>query len=303
MTDSQKGNTYIIIEMVLWSLFPIVSLLGLKNIASIVSLFWVNLFATLFFLILTVSRGKLFELKNKKAWYYTFGTVFLINIIYYGLFFFALDKTTPANAAIVALFEIVPSYIFFQLIKKEQFHKKHVFGIMFALIGTLIVLLPKAGRVSDGDFIILLAVFFPPVGNWCQQQTRKLVSSESALFLRHLIAAPFLYILTIIFNTPVGNYDISNIFWFLLLNGIFIFGLSKIFWLEAIHRMSVTRALAIGSLSPIFTVLFAWLLLRQSPTSVQLISLPFLIVAILILTNFKFKNSSKKEETLDNDLV
>ena len=296
MTEGQKGNTYIVIEMIIWSLFPIVSLLGLKGIASIVSLFWVNLFAALFFFLMVVFRGKLFELKNKKAWFYTLGVVFFINIIFYGLFFFALAKTTPANAAIVGLFEIIPSYLFFQIIRKEQFKKSHLLGIFFALVGTLIVLLPKAGKINTGDIIILVAVFFPPIGNWCQQQSRKLISSESALFLRHLISIPFLYLLAIIFSTPVGNYNISSIIGWLLLNGIVIFGLSKILWVESIHRMSVTRALAVNSLNPAFTVLFAWFLLHQVPTYVQLLSLPFLIASILVLTNFKFNRKSSVAE-------
>lgn len=296
MTETQKGNIYIISEMILWSLFPIVSLLGLNGLPGIVSLFWVNLFAMIFFLAIMLFRGKMYELKNKKAWYYTFGTVVLINIIFYGLFFYALDKTTPVNAAIVALFEIVPSYIFFQMIKKESFSKKHLLGIVLAIVGALIVLLPRAGQVNSGDFIILLAVFFPPVGNWCQQQTRKLVSSESALFIRHFMAMPFLFFLALLFKTPVFDFNISGTLWWLILNGIFIFGVSKIFWLEAIHRMSVTKAIAINGLNPIFTVLFSWLIIKELPTMVQIFSLPFLIISIFLLTNFDFW---KKEKLID----
>lgn len=289
MTENQKGNLYIISEMILWSFFPIVSLLGLKGLPSMVSLFWVNLFAMIFFLAIVVFRKKMFELKNKQAWYYTFGTVILINIIFYGLYFYALGKTTAANVAIVALFEIVPTYIFFQIIKKEHFSTKHIIGIIFAIAGALIVLLPKAGQINIGDFIILFAVFFPPFGNWCQQQTRKLISTESALFLRHFIAMPFLFFIAFLFKTSVLDFNINNVVWWLLLNGIIIFGLSKIFWLEALHRMSVTKALAISGLNPIFTVFFSWLILKESPTFVQIFSLPFLIISVLILTDFRWK--------------
>lgn len=297
MNESKKGNAYAIGEMILWSLFPVVSLLGLKGLPSIVSLFWVNLFAMVFFLILMVAKGRTYELKNKKAWVFTIGTVILINIMYYGLFFYALDKTTSANAAIISLLEIVPSYIFFQLIKKENILKKHILGILFAVVGALIVLLPKAGGVHTGDFIILIAVFFPPFGNWCQQQTRNIVSTDTALFLRHFMAIPFLFVLAYVFHTPVSNYTISPVIGWLLLNSILIFGLSKILWLEAIHRMSVTRALAINGLNPIFTMLFAWFMVNQSPTLVQIFSLPFLVIAILLLTNFSL---NKKETEVAN---
>jgi len=289
ITDAQKGNIYIILEMIIWSLFPIISILGLSGVASMVSLFWVNVFSTIFFLIIVLFRGNISDFKNKKVWFYSLGAVVFIDVLLYGLFFIALEKTTPANASIVALFEIVPSYFFFQILRKEKFKTKYIFGIILAMVGVFIVLSPKAGGVNIGDLIILIACFFPPLGNLYQQKARNLASTESVLFLRHLMALPFLYLLTVIFRTPIGNYDISNVFGWLLLNGVLIFGLSKIFWVEAIHRMTVTRALAVNSLNPVFTVLFAWLLLRQAPTYVQLVSLPFLIGAILLLTNFKFK--------------
>ncbi len=294
MTEKKKGNIFIILEMILWSFFPIVSLLGLKGVPSFVSLFWVNLFATLFFFFIVLFRGKLKELKNKRVWFLTIGVVVFINILYYGLYFFALERTTPANAAIVAMFEIVTSYVFFQIIKKESFPKKHIVGIIVAIIGALIVLLPKAGGVNMGDYVMLIAVFFPPFGNWCQQQVRKSISSESALFLRHLLATPFILLMMYMFSTPIGAYDISEVVWWLIFNGILIFGLSKIFWLEAIHRMSVTKALAINGLSPIFTVLFAWFLLGQNPTIVQLLALPFLLISVWLLTDMRFSKNSAK---------
>lgn len=294
MTESKKGNIFIILEMILWSLFPIISILGLEGVPVFVSLFWVNLFAVLFFFFIVLFRRKFFELKNKRVWFLTMGTVLFINVLFYGLYFLSLKYTTPANASIVSMFEIVTSYLFFQVIKKESFSKKHIVGIIFAIIGALIVLLPKAGGVNVGDYVMFIAVFFPPFGNWCQQQVRKSISSETALFLRHLLATPFLILMTYIFSTSLFDFNISNVFWWLLLNGILIFGLSKIFWLEAIHRMSVTKALAINGLNPILTVLFAWLILNQNPTFFQVFALPFLLVAVWLLTDMRFKRNSAK---------
>ena len=288
MTETKKGNIFILSEMVLWSLFPIVSLLGLKGLPSIVSLFWVNLFCTIFFFLIMVFKNRWHELKNKQLWYYILGAVIFIHIIFYGLYFFALGKTVPTNAAIVALFEIVPSYIIFQIIKKERLDRKHIFGIVLAIIGALIVLLPGVKGIHTGDLIILGAVFFAPFGNWCQQQARKISSTETTLFLRHLLATPFLFILIYFMGFSIEIGKIENVIGWLLLNSILIFGVSKILWVEAIHRMSVTKALAINSLNPVFTMLFSWLLLMQLPTPVQFISLPFLVLSIIILTDFKF---------------
>ncbi len=296
MTEAKKGNIFIISEMILWSLFPIFSTLGFKGISPMVSLFWVNVFATVFFFVLMWKPGRWQELRNRKVWIHTLWIVLFICIIFYGLMFYGLSKTTPANVAIIALFEIVPTYIFFQIIKKEHFDSKHIFGIILAITGALIVLLPKAGVASGGDFLILLAVFAPPIGNWYQQKVRKVASTETILFLRHLLSIPFVLALIYLFGMSIKVSAISGALGWLLLNGILVFGFSKIFWVEAIHRMSVTRALAIGSLSPIFTVLFAWLIMHQAPTVFQLTALPFLVVSVWILTNMRFKKNSDTVE-------
>lgn len=294
MTEDKKGNIFIISEMILWSLFPVVSALGLKGVPGMVSLFWVNLFATFFFFMLMFIRGKWRELFSKKLFYYSLAVVFFINIAFYGLYFFALEKTSTSNVAIIALFEIVPSYLLFQVIRKESFSVKHLLGVIIAVIGAFIVLFPKAGKINIGDLIILCAVFFAPIGNWYQQKARDIASTETALFLRHLLTIPFLFIIVYAMGSSINFLEISNVIWWMILNGVLIFGLSKVFWVEAIHRMTVTKAVAINSLSPVLTILFVWFLLKESPTYFQLLSLPFLLISIIMLTDLKFSLFKRK---------
>lgn len=293
MTEAKKGNIFILVQVVLWALFPVITVLGLSGVSSLVSLFWVNVFAALFFFCIFAFRNKWHELKNKQLWFYILGIVVFIGIIFYGLYFWGLSKTTAGNGSLIALFEIVPSYIFFQLIRKEYLSRKQIIGIVLMIIGAFIVLFPKAGSINAGDWIIFIAVFFAPLGNLFQQKARKIASSETILFLRHIVAVPILFGLAVLFGSSFSDFNISSVIFWLVVNGIFVFGLSKLFWLEAIHRMTVTKALALSSLAPAGTVLFAWLLLGQTPTSVQLISLPILIVATVLITNVQFKKNSE----------
>jgi len=50
----------------------------------------------------------------------------------------------------------------------------------------------------------------------------------------------------------------------------------------------VTKALAISSLAPFFTIIFSWLFFNQSPNYIQLLSLPLLIIGIFIITDVNF---------------
>lgn len=292
MTEAKKGNIYILTQVILWSLFPVITILGLSGVSSMVSLFWVNLIAAGFFFVIFAVRNKWHELKNLQLWYYVFGIVIFIGVIFYGLYFLGLSKTTPGNGSLVALFEIVPSYIFFQLIRKEHLTRKQIIGIILMMIGACIVLFPKTGVINSGDWIIFFAVFFPPLGNLFQQKARKIASSETVLFLRHAMSAPILFLIIIITGHSLSQFDISTVLIWLLINGILVFGFTKLLWLEAIHRMTVTKALALSSLSPAGTVLFAWIFLGQIPTVVQIIALPILIIATILITNVQFKKNS-----------
>ena len=298
MTETQKGHLYIIFEGLIWALFPIVTILGLKNMPSIVGLFWATSFSALFFLALMIYRNKWSELKNLKVWKYSLGVAIFIGVIFYGLFFYGLTKTVSTNGAIVGLFEVVTSFLFFQIFKKQQIPKKYIIGVILATIGALLIFIPKFGHFYVGDLFILLATFFAPIGNWFQQKGRMIASSETIMFVRTLITSIFLFIFSLLTNlSPVAHLSNKTIWW-ILLNGILIFGISKILWIEGIHRINVTKALAINSLSPFFTMIFAFIIIGDSPNYAQLFSLPFLIIGVFLLTNFDFgKFSFKNKKT------
>ncbi|MEI8270559.1 MAG: DMT family transporter [bacterium] len=228
-------------------------------------------------------------MKNKSILVSIIVIACFIGVIFYGLFFYGLTKTVSANGAIVALFEVATSYLFFQIIRKEYIPKKHIYGIIFATLGALLIFLPKFGHFYSGDIFIILATLFPPLGNWYQQKARNIASGETILFMRHILTLPFLCVLAFYFGTSPFIQLQGSTIWWLLLNGIFIFGLSKILWVEGIHRMTVTKALAIHSTYPFFTIIFAWLLVGDKITLAQFFSLPLLIVGVFLLTNVSFK--------------
>jgi drug/metabolite transporter (DMT)-like permease len=300
MTESQKGDIFILSSALIWSLFPVVTVLGIKGISSMTALFWATSFSIIFFSLMMTFKKRWKEAKNFKVWKYALGIAIFNGVIYYGLYFYALTKTLPANAAIVALFEVVTSYVFFQLIHKEHISRKHILGIIIATIGAIFIFLPKVGHFYIGDLFIIIATFLTPFGNSYAQKARKLVSSETLMFIRNLIAIPFLFVLVIILGTSSisESFSFGDSFWWLILNGLIILGLSKIFWTEGIHRISVTKALALGTICLFFTIIFTWIIIGQAPTLAQLLSLPLLILGILLLTDVKIKFLSQKTRML-----
>lgn len=70
---------------------------------------------------------------------------------------------------------------------------------------------------------------------------------------------------------------------FLLINGLFLFGLGKVLWIEGIHRISVTKANALSAISPLLTLFFAFLFLGQHPTGWQLTAFVPMFFGVILL--------------------
>jgi drug/metabolite transporter (DMT)-like permease len=285
MTEQRKGELIILSQTFIWGAFPIVTILSYARLSSWSTLAWSMFFAGLFFAGIMTYRKTWHELRNPVLWQYVLMAVLFISILYYGLYFTGLTKTTAGNAGIIALFEIFTSYVFFHLIRKDHIPFEHIVGALLMIAGAAIVLSPNFSQFNAGDMLVLAATFFAPVGNFFTQKARKIASSESIMFLRCALTVPAVILLSYALSNPVSFADARSALGFLLLNGIIIFGASKLMWVEGIHRISVTKALSLSSIAPLFTLLFAWIFLRQSPTGWQLISLAPMILGVFMLTD------------------
>lgn len=289
LSEQRKGEALLLLERLLWSLFPIVTVLSFSHVPSLVAFAWTTLCSGIFFAAILVYKGTWREMYNRDLWRYLIWVALSIGVCFYGLYFFGLSKTTPGNAALIALFEVFTSFIFFHVLRKDSITKEHVLGAFFMVLGAVIVLAPSATTFGGGDILILCATLFPPLGNYFQQRAREIASSETIMFMRTLLATPVIFFLAYVFAPQVSFADIWNGLPIFLVNGIFLMGLTKLLWIEVIHRMSVTKAAALGSISPLITLFFAWLILNQAPSALQLLSnIPFILGVLLLTDNVRF---------------
>lgn len=286
----RKGEIFIILAVLAGALFPVITILSYNTLSPLVSFAGSTFFAAVFFAVVLTIRKKWHELKNKAALKDVLLTTLIIGIIYYLLFFFGLRHTSAGNASIIVLTEIFFSYFFFHVWRKDHLPSEHKIGIVLMATGALIVLYPTLEGFTGGEILILIASFIAPLGNFFQQRARRMVSSESIMFVRSLIGTLFIFSLILIFKQSISYPDLKSSIIPLLINGIFLFGLSKIFWIEGIHRINVTKANALGSISPLFTLVFAWILLKDIPTVWQLLSLAPMTLGVIFLGMNKKNN-------------
>ena len=285
LPEQRKGELYVVSAGAIFGLFPVLVVLTYDALSSLASLAWSTLFATLFFAVLIVYRGRWRELTNPAIWKHGALITLFIGVLFYGFYFFGLEHTSPGNAAIIVLFQVFTAFLFFNVFRKENISTGHKLGAILMVIGAVVVLGRNFSGINIGDVLILIATFFTPFGNYFQQQAREFASSETIMFVRSVLSTIVLFPVMYAWNASAELADVREVLLFLLASGILVLGLEKVLWIEAIHRISVTKAQALGSISPFFALIFVWLFLGQFPTLWQLLSLLPFTLGVLLLTD------------------
>lgn len=265
--------------------FQVVIVLTFNSLPALISLAFCTVLAALFFAATMQYKQKWHELGNPLLWRYGLYAAFFISVLLYGLIFIGLKYTTPGNAAILNLLPVFTSFLFFNVLHREPISLDYKIGAALMVVGALIILAPSYGHINIGDLLIFLAMFCPPIGNFFQQKARQIASSETVLFARSVLAIPVLFLIAFAIGESVSFAQLQTALPYLLVNGLLILGLSKIFWIEGIHRIPVTKAEAICGASPFIALFLAWLILGQSPTIWQFASVIPLVLGVLLLTD------------------
>lgn len=283
LDQEKRGEFFILLQALLWSLFPVITILSYDHLPPLVTFGWSTFFASFFFGGVLTLRHRWGEITDRSSLKNILWATFFLGILYYSLVFLGLRYTSAGNASLIASTEIFFSFTFFHVWRRDFISPKIILGAIFMLVGAFIVLYPNTTKLHLGDLLILMAAMIAPFGNYFQQRARERVSSEMILFIRSSISTPVVFILAYLFREKVFITDLKNSAAFILINGLLLLGFSKILWVEGIHRISVTKSNALASTSPPLTLLFAWLFLNNIPTRFQLLSIAPIIIGMVLL--------------------
>lgn len=290
------GMSYILLSSVLWASFPVITTLGFHALPVFTSAALTTFFSTLFFFTLVLLEKRP-NRPSKQCIRQIVTACILIGIGYYFFTYVGISLTTPGNAAIVMLMEIFFSYLFISVIgRHEPLIPAHVFGALLMIGGVLFVLVPSAQHFRSGDFVLLVGSMLPPLGNLAMQRARKEVSAAYIMLFRSMTGTLSLGILALAFEGVPDTRALVTGLPVILIGGFLLMGLSKILWIEAIHRLPITQTISVASIQPLFTMLFAYILLGQIPEWVQLLSLPPVAAGMVLLTQRPSVSQSALEE-------
>ena len=269
------GNAFLFGEVLLWSLFP---LLVAKSTNILPPLFFAGtsmILAGLFFLGLAVFFQKKRIILPKNAIFPASMGILFILFLFFPLAFFAGQHTSAGNMALIMQTEIAFIFLFFGLLGLERITAKRMLGGALIMLGSMsIVFRGEHGGFSQWDALLLLAMILPPLGNMYQKKVFLVASPVTYGIYRNIIGGIVLCIASGVWEHPLQhiswNIDVALL---LVINGVLAFGASKWFFFEGVKRLGVTKSVAISSTAPAITLLLAFLLFGETPTTEQILGL------------------------------
>ena len=234
------------------------------------------------------------DLCNRKGLFYSCLAGVLIGVIYYSLVHWGSYHSSPQNASIILSFEMFSAMAFLHSRKAERLSMREISGACLLFLAIALILLPESSNPQIGDIVILFSTLITPIGNSFMKIARRSISSVSIMWIRSAISAVVLSVIAwLAYDLPQTSEVIQSSS-VLLINGILIFGVSKIAWVEGIHRIPIAKASSLAAITPLMTFILTWLILDKTPSWNQYIALPFTIFGVLLIVT---KSRAKAELT------
>jgi drug/metabolite transporter (DMT)-like permease len=283
MRPEREGELLMVGLSLIESWFPIVSILSIASIGALHTYGYSMAVALVLLFILMIKEKRFDELKNRKAYRYLLLTSFWITLLFI-LVFIGMRYTTAGNMAVIIFLQLLFSFLYFNVFGKENMERVHLWGAGLMGIGAVIILVPDDFVFNKGDLLILLAAAIAPVANLYQKRARDYCSSLTVLGFRTAVGLPVVFLLAYWLEPPVTLESLKTVFHYLLFIGIMVYVVAKLMWIEALHRISITKLSAMLALVPMMTLIFAYLFLDEVPQFRQIVGIVPILLGGYLLT-------------------
>lgn len=282
MTKEREGELLMLGLTILESWFPILSIVAMSYVGALHTYMYSLIIALFFYIAIMYKQKRFVELKNRAAYKDLLLTTFWITFIF-TFIFIGMRYTTAGNMAVIVFLQVLFSYLYFNVFGKEKMETIHLIGAFIMGTGALIILFPENFEFNKGDWLILISAAAAPIVNLYQKRARVYCSSETILGFRTVVGLPFVVLLAYFLEPSVSYEDFMSALPYMFLIAVGIYVVSKIMWIEALNRMSITKLSAMLALLPVMTLFFAYLYLDEVPEFRQMMGIiPVLVGGYLI---------------------
>lgn len=204
------------------------------------------------------------------------------------IFYFALTKTTAVNANLIA--HLQPVFIVlmgFFMLKEDKLTKYDYLGIIVMIFAALLVTTRTVENLYNlrfgtlGDLLVLVSTILWATVSIMGRKLVKFTNISTIFFYRFMLSS-IGFILYLVFTS---GFFILNIYEVLL--GLIV-GIGYIFYYNSLKRIKAAQLGALELSTPFFTAIFAFFILKEVTTIMQISGILLLFIGIYFL--------AKKEE-------
>jgi len=299
MEKTTKSYFYLAFCILLWAFIPIVSKKTLTELDNVQILLYSTIFSVIVLGIILAFQNKLKSLKNYSLKDYSAMGVlgFLGTYLYYILLYRAFSLTTASEGFILAYAWPMFVLIFAFAILKEKITLKKLISILISFAGVIIII--TQGRILSirftnltGDILALsgalVFALFSVMGK--KYNFDKTISAFMYFLTAFIFLIPTLFIFSSL-KLPSTN----ALFW-IVFNGIFVNGITYIFWFKALEHGKTHVISNLLYLVPFISLIYIFIFLGEKILLSSFIGLMVIVIGVAIqsVRNKDIKKSKPK---------
>ena len=232
------------------------------------------------------------------------GFAAVFSTIYPALLFTALQRTSVINIVLVSRFNGIVYVALAFVLLRTMVDRSELLGYAIMAVGVVILLATNAsGGIRSGDVYVLIATVFFALTEVVSKKILPHCSIASYVFVRNFVSSLIFFILgVVLFGAEHFGHAFAGDLWILMLfySGVAIVA-AQLLWLRAVRVLPVQTIANTQLLNPLFSLMFAFLLLGETPSAGQ--GLAIGVVALGMAVQFVGHRRSARMMQMDTGLV
>ncbi len=275
--------------VLMYAFWPIGANFFAKQMPPMQFLAYITLLGAVPMLISTLYLGQFKQLFHAKTLATLLLYTILLAVIPYMIITYATQFTSAIDTGFLTQTEGIYGAVLGWLIFKESIGRNKVLGFGFIFLANFLLIYNGGVEFSWANVAIAIAPVSFVLGNILAKNLQKenLGWAPLLLFRNGVGGLIILFMAVLMEDVAVPP---SHLIWPILLLGLIVFGIEKIFWQLALHRLDLSKATAIVITSPVFTFVLAYFFLSEVPDVYQWMAFVFTLIGI----GFILKTHSKQ---------
>ncbi|WP_367606134.1 DMT family transporter [Legionella sp. W05-934-2] len=217
---------------------------------------------------------------------YFLATMTITSTIYPALQFTALEHTSVINFVLISRFNGILYIILATFALGISISRNEVIG--YTIIGitviSLLIYTNKGLHFAKGDWLLLCSALFFAVNDILVNKISEKCSIPTYVFCRNFTSAIIFFIIANILIGPEHFADaFGRNFWLLMVvYAGFAIVLAQTLWKFSVNKVPATFIGNVSLLNPVFSLSFAYLLLKEVPSFSELIAIIVIALCIII---------------------